>query len=96
MHGRHGASRAQRDDSAPVWRHVLRESEEWLETTLDDRAMFLLCDIASPSQIRIAATSGDRTAETTIDVDEPAPLRIVDLNVALRPAQRQDRVYRPR
>lgn len=53
---------------APTWTPVDVGGRPWLETTLDDRGTFLLCDVPSPSQLRVVATVGDRSVRKTVTI----------------------------
>ena len=74
---------------APVWRRVQLPAQRWLEAALDERGTFLLCDIASPSQLRVSATSGDLAAELTVAVTREERLRIASVTVQPVRAQQQ-------
>jgi hypothetical protein len=74
---------------APMWRLVEQPARSWIETTLDDRGTFLLCDVASDSQFRVVASSGERTADTTVMVPRGELLAIATVSLQPRPAQQQ-------
>ncbi|HUF67637.1 MAG TPA: carboxypeptidase-like regulatory domain-containing protein [Longimicrobiales bacterium] len=74
---------------APVWRLVEQRASNWIETTLDDRGTFLLCDVASDSQLRVVASSGERSADTTVIVPRGESLAIATVSLQPRPAQQQ-------
>ncbi len=52
----------------PTWKPVRFQEQPWLQTTLDSRGTFLLCDVPSPSQLRVMAVSGKRTALATVTI----------------------------
>ncbi len=74
---------------APVWRLIEPQARDWLETTLDDRGTLLLCDIASPSQLRVAAASGERSGEVTVSLARGQMLKIASVHLTQRQTQRQ-------
>jgi hypothetical protein len=74
---------------APVWRLVEQPARNWIETTLDDRGTFLLCDVASNSQLRVVASSGELSADTTVIVPRGESLAIATVSLQPRPAQQQ-------
>lgn len=75
---------------APTWKAVRLRARSWLETTLDGRGVFLLCDVSSPSQVRVWATSGERAADVTVDVPRGGEPTVV--NVTLRAESGQQAV----
>jgi 5-hydroxyisourate hydrolase-like protein (transthyretin family) len=79
--------------SVPFWRLVETPAGNRLETTLNVRGTFLLCDVAFDSPLHVVATSGDRSADTTVIVPRGDALAIATVSLQPRPAQRQGAVY---
>lgn len=62
---------------APASRWEQVDNTPWWEARLDDRALFILCDVPYPSVVQVEADLGGRVAKTDITVETGASVTVV-------------------